>query len=134
MCSGWWWRRRGGRGWVYPWGNRWDAGRANTWEGRVLRPTPVGIYPDGATPEGIHDLAGNVWEWTGSRHRPYPYRADDGREDLEGEGPWVVRGGSWNYFQGFARCAYRFRLIPDIWSYILGFRVVVSLALRGSDF
>jgi formylglycine-generating enzyme required for sulfatase activity len=125
---------RTNRGWVYPWGNRWDAGRANTWEGHVLRPTPVGIYPDGATPEGIHDLAGNVWEWTGSRYRPYPYRADDGREDLEGEGPWVVRGGSWDDDQRLARCACRVGLVPDYWNYSLGFRVVVSLALRGSDF
>jgi len=91
---------RVGRGWIYPWGNRWDVERANTWEGHVLRPTPVGVYPGGTTPEGVHDLSGNVWEWTSSLYRPYPYRPDDGREDPEAEGRRVVRGGSWGSFRG----------------------------------
>ncbi|MDS4042283.1 MAG: SUMF1/EgtB/PvdO family nonheme iron enzyme, partial [Candidatus Competibacter sp.] len=57
----------------YPWGDRWAADRANTAEGQVLRPSPVGVYPAGATAAGVHDLSGNVWEWTSSHYRAYPY-------------------------------------------------------------
>ncbi len=124
-------RGSGGRRW--PWGEEdWDHERANVGESGLLRPTPVGMYPRGATPEGIHDLAGNVWEWTGSLYRPYPYRADDGREDAESEERRVVRGGSWNSDQRYARCASRNRSIPDYWLDRLGFRVVVSLGSPAS--
>ena len=47
----------------YPWGPDWVEGRANTYEGRLSRTTAVGMYPDGATAQGVLDLAGNVWEW-----------------------------------------------------------------------
>lgn len=119
---------RGERGRIYPWGNRWDATRANTWEGHVLRPTPVGVYPDGATPEGAHDLGGNVWEWTRSLYERYPYVGGDGRESPEGDGPRVVRGGSWDHYHMNARSAYRDRRDPGSWHYDIGFRVMVSLA------
>jgi formylglycine-generating enzyme required for sulfatase activity len=119
---------RGTRGWVYPWGNRWDDRRANTWEGHVARPSPVGVYPGGATPEGAHDLSGNVWEWTRSLYQPYPYQAGDGREDPEAEGHRVLRGGSWLSDLRHARCAFRGWLSPVSYSNDVGFRVVVSLA------
>ncbi len=119
---------RGACGRSYPWGNRWDAGRANTWEGHVLRPSPVGVYPDGATPEGIHDLSGNVWEWTRSLYQPYPYRGDDGRNAPEADGRRVVRGGSWDDDQRLARCACRDEAGPDLFHTHLGFRVVLSLS------
>ncbi len=125
------WERaaRLGRGRVYPWGNRWDPGRANTWEGHVLRPNPVGVFGTGASPEGVHDLSGNVWEWTSSLYQPYPYRPGDGRNEPEAEGPRVVRGGSGYSNRGFARCAVRLRLIPDdVFLVRLGFRVVASLS------
>ena len=115
-------------GWTYPWGNRWETGRANTLEGHVLRTTPVGVYSLGATPDGVHDLSGNVWEWATSLYQPYPCRADDGRNDPQAQGPRVVRGGSWIDLQRLARCASRYRLIPGYWNYDVGFRVVVSLA------
>jgi formylglycine-generating enzyme required for sulfatase activity len=115
----------------YPWGSRWGADRANTAEGHVLRTTPVGAYPAGASPKGIHDLSGNVWEWTASLYRPYPYRPDDGREDPQAGGLRVVRGGSWGDPQWDARCACRGWYLPGSFSDVLGFRVVVSLADSG---
>lgn len=54
---------------------------------------PVGAHPAGATPEGVHDLAGNLAEWTSSLYRPYPYDPADGREDPEAPGERVTRGG-----------------------------------------
>jgi formylglycine-generating enzyme required for sulfatase activity len=112
----------------YPWGQRWGADRANTAEGQVLRPSPVGVYPAGATATSIHDLSGNVWEWTRSHYRPYPYDPRDGRNELETDDPFVVRGGSWNGGRLLARGATRNRDHPVNFDSGLGFRVVVSLA------
>jgi formylglycine-generating enzyme required for sulfatase activity len=88
----------------------------------------VGIYPGGATALGVHDLSGNVWEWTLSLYRPYRYQPGDGRNDPEAEGQLVGRGGSWSNEQRDARCAFRDRNLPDSFFNSLGFRVVVSLA------
>ncbi len=114
------------RGWAYPWGN-WQAGHANTWEAHITRPSPVGIYPNGTTREGVNDLSGNVWEWTRSLYQPYPYR-DDGRNDPAAEDARVVRGGSWYGNQRFARCAFRVRYEPGNFNDFLGFRVALSLS------
>ncbi len=122
--------RGGGR--VYPWGDApWDEQRANIDESQIGHETPPGIFPAGATPTGIHDLAGNVWEWTLSLYRPYPYRGDDGRNDPEAEGPRVVRGGSWYDNQRHARCAVRYGGDPVAFDDYVGFRVVVSLLASG---
>lgn len=56
---------------------------------------PVGSRPKGATPEGLLDMAGSLLEWTSSLDRPYPYRADDGREDPTAPGERIVRGGNY---------------------------------------
>jgi formylglycine-generating enzyme required for sulfatase activity len=56
---------------------------------------PVGSRPRGATPEGLQDMAGSLLEWTASLERPYPYRADDGREDPRAPGERIVRGGNY---------------------------------------
>ena len=62
-------------------------------------------YPAGAN--GLYDMAGNVWEWTSSLYKGYPYRTDDGREDPEAAGRRVVRGGSFAVLRPLVRCAYR---------------------------
>jgi formylglycine-generating enzyme required for sulfatase activity len=57
----------------------------------------VGSFPAGASSYGCLDMCGNVWQWCSSRMAPYPYRADDGREDpqfIEGERR-IYRGGGW---------------------------------------
>jgi formylglycine-generating enzyme required for sulfatase activity len=124
------WERaaRLGSGRRFPWGNRWDPDRANTVEGQALRTTPVGVYPHGASPAGVHDLAGNCWEWCASRYLDYPVQPGDGRDDPESAGYRVVRGGSWYRGSRLARAAYRDRNDPVFFSRILGFRVVLSLA------
>ncbi|HEY4691152.1 MAG TPA: formylglycine-generating enzyme family protein, partial [Anaerolineae bacterium] len=113
----------------YPWGNDdWDPERATISGSGIQHATPVGMYPRGATPSGLHDLSGNVWEWTRTVFKRYPYEPKDGRSDVAAEGSRVVRGGAWNYNQWRARCAYRDRNEPDHFDVNFGFRVVVSLA------
>ena len=70
------------------------------------------MYPGGATPEGVLDLTGNVWEWCRSLFRGYPYAPEDGRNTLDTDGVRVLRGGSWGDVQWGARCASRLRIRP----------------------
>ena len=107
---------RGGDGRIWPWGNQWDAERCNSWEGGKRDTTSVGAYPQGASPYGLLDMAGNVWEWTcslwGKGLEPsfkYPYDPADGREDLNAPDSVlrVLRGGSWLVYLVVARCASR---------------------------
>jgi formylglycine-generating enzyme required for sulfatase activity len=73
---------------------------------------------------GLHDLHGNVWEWTLSAHRPYPYRDDDGRNALDTPHQRVVRGGSWRDRPHRATSAYRLAYEPWQRVFNVGFRVV----------
>ena len=121
---------------AYPWGDEWDETRCNTRELGLDGTTPVGIFPDGASPYGCLDMAGNVWEWTRSLwgsgrsdlEFKYPYDPRDGRENLEAgdDVHRVLRGGSFFSNRYNARCAYRFRYYPGSVWYDRGFRVVVS--------
>ena len=87
---------RGVDGRLYPWGKQPPTKELCNFGGNVGDTTPVGQYPAGASPCGALDMAGNVWEWTRSLHRPYPYQPEDGRNSPDGEGLRVVRGGSWD--------------------------------------
>ncbi|MDH7473003.1 MAG: SUMF1/EgtB/PvdO family nonheme iron enzyme [Anaerolineae bacterium] len=91
----------------WPWGDTFDPARANTAESGLEQTSPVGLFPGGETWCGAQDMIGNVWEWCHSLYRPYPYRADDGREDPYATGTRVQRGGSWYDSEGDARCACR---------------------------
>ncbi|HEX9922614.1 MAG TPA: SUMF1/EgtB/PvdO family nonheme iron enzyme [Anaerolineae bacterium] len=112
----------------YPWGNDWDETKCNTNELGLGETTPVGIFPDGASPYGGLDMAGNVWEWTTSQFKEYPYDPADGRENLEAgdKALRVWRGGSFSRYRSRARCAARYWDLPDLWYFSGGFRVVVS--------
>jgi len=83
----------------YPWGDEEPtAARANLGQ-RQWGPAPVGAYQAGATPGGIHQMLGDVWEWTSSDFQPYPgYMAFPYAEYSEvfyGPKVKVLRGGSW---------------------------------------
>lgn len=84
----------------------------------------MGAYsPQGDSPYGVVDMAGNVWEWTNSLYKPYPYNADDGREEMEAVGGRVQRGGSFDmvYPLTLAQCGLRVTSAGDR-SYDVGFR------------
>ena len=86
---------------------------------------PVGAYKP--NPWGLYDMHGNVAEWTRTLDRPYPYREDDGRNDLSAEGRRVVRGGSWYDRPPRARSAFRLGYWPYQAVYNVGFRVICEV-------
>jgi formylglycine-generating enzyme required for sulfatase activity len=106
----------------YPWGNEFDATRANTDEGeRVGRTSPVGMYPDGANQAlELYDLSGNVWEWCRNKFEEPEDRTVDA-----GGARRVLRGGSWSLGQNGARSACRLDAPPAVRSGSGGFRLVV---------
>jgi len=113
----------------YPWGNEFDQTKCNTYESGIGATTPVGEYsPQGDSPYGCADMAGNVWEWTSSFRQNYPYRPDDGREDMSSEDFRVLRGGSFHDNEGRARAAYRLTDAPYYRFDHFGLRVGVGVA------
>ncbi len=124
---------RGQDGHIFPWGNKPDPNRANYWDTGIGSTSAVGCFPGGASPYGVLDLSGNVWEWTRSVYKGYPYDPEDGREDLEAGDVRVLRGGAFGYNEYGVRCARRERYDPNNRTDHVGFRVVVSLALSSSD-
>ena len=106
----------------YPWGDEWDSARANTADGRGAWMTaPVGCYPEGVSPYGMHDSIGNVWEWTASEYTSYP-----GAAQFHEAGRYTLRGSSCASNPTHTRCTYRSRLPANYWRYHLGFRLVLG--------
>jgi formylglycine-generating enzyme required for sulfatase activity len=104
---------------TYPWGEKFDPHKLNS-DYRVGDTTPVGSYPDGASPYGACDMAGNVWEWVADWYEAYP--DSDYRSPFFGHKYKVVRGGSWNHPGDDARCARRDIAHPDRRLRVVGFR------------
>ncbi len=104
------WERaaRGTDGRQYPWGDEYDKERCNTRESEVRQTSRVTRYPNGISPMGCYDMAGNVWEWTRSLY--------------EESDRYVLRGGSWYNYQKFAACAMRNSYLPNFRYYTVGFR------------
>jgi formylglycine-generating enzyme required for sulfatase activity len=95
----------------FPSGDKSDRKKCNILESGIRDTTSVGKYsPEGDSPYGVADMAGNVWEWTSTVYLPYPYRPDDGREDLEDGRSRVLRGGSFLDLVRSGRCSYRISL------------------------
>jgi formylglycine-generating enzyme required for sulfatase activity len=100
---------RGAEGRIFPWGGQEpDEYRAN-FDSKVGEPTPVGMFPDGDTPEGAVDMAGNMWEWT--------------RSDIDKKYK-CVRGASFVDVANYLRAANRVRYEPDYRFVVIGFRCV----------
>jgi formylglycine-generating enzyme required for sulfatase activity len=107
---------------IYPWGDSWrlsigeilgDETRCNVSESDIGTTTPAGIYPDGASPYGIMDMAGNVWEWC------LDWATTEQRYKIR-------RGGAYRYTHEQARCAAYDKAYPSLaWPYV-GFRIVLG--------
>jgi formylglycine-generating enzyme required for sulfatase activity len=122
----------GADGRAYSCGNEPDPNRANYNETGVNTTSAVGCFPYGASPYGVEELSGNVWEWTRSLVGDYPYPAKRAarakREDLQAsaEEPRVLRGGTFWDDRQSVRCAVRSRPgVRDVYN-IVGFRVALA--------
>jgi formylglycine-generating enzyme len=105
---------------IYPWGNEPPDKKRCNFDMQIGDTTPVGHFPLGAN--GLYDMAGNVWEWTNTLYKAYPYEPDD-RENPEVAGERVLRGGSFYQRAAFVRCAFRNKHTPNATVSDFGFRV-----------
>jgi formylglycine-generating enzyme required for sulfatase activity len=117
------WERaaRGTDGRIYPYGNEFDASKANTYQTGIYQTSAVGIFPHGASPDGVMDMSGNVWEWclkTVENNQTALAVPTPGTDNAP------LRGGSWNNLQGVARAVYRLDFHPFVRDNDRGFRVV----------
>jgi iron(II)-dependent oxidoreductase len=111
---------------IYPWGDQPDPSRANYAETGIGSTSAVGQFPTGASPYGCVDMAGDVWEWTHSVFRPYPYVAGDGRENEASPDLRVIRGGAFYSSARYIRCTTRDVALPTSAYFFIGFRVVLA--------
>ena len=116
---------------MYPWGNTWVATNANVGGGNAdsftYNTSPVGHYPNGISPAGCYDMAGNVWEWCEDDwHDSYNTagRPDNGSAWIDSPrgSSRILRGGSWYLNYTYAQCAYRRSNDPANRNDRLGFR------------
>ena len=113
---------------TYPWGEGLDCGHAN-FADCVGDTTPVGSYILGTSPYGVHDMAGNVWEWAKDRYKIDYYSESP---DVNPQGPEsgrnrVIRGGAWGGYSLEPRCVYRYLKDPASANAGMGFRCARSL-------
>jgi sulfatase modifying factor 1 len=116
------WERaaRGTDGRIYPWGDQFDGARCNYREAGIKATSPVGSYPEGASPDGVMDMAGNVWEWTADWYDAY--RGSRYEFARFGEEFKVLRGGSWFDGSDVVRCSARNSADPNFSFSTIGFR------------
>jgi formylglycine-generating enzyme required for sulfatase activity len=115
---------RGTDGRTYPWGEGLACDKANYKDCNVGHPVDVGSYPDGASPFGALDMAGNIFEWVADWYSESYY---SGSPPSNPQGPdsgqyRVIRGGSWLNVPQDVRAANLGRLTPDKRYGNLGFR------------
>ncbi len=119
---------RGTDGRTYPWGNQPPTCELANFRGCGMVARTPGSYPEGVSPYGAHDMAGNVIEWTST-----PYTSDYLRKIPDKDPPdpkrhgWrVIRGGSWGSYGVQLRAAMRRAWKPDFAGHTIGFRCVSS--------
>lgn len=121
---------------AYPWGGSFDPNHAASNASSVDTTSCVGCFPNGASPYGVEDMSGNVWEWLlnvwgtdwEKAEFGYPYNPEDGRECIEAsdEVLRMVRGGSYLDDAKHLMCSYRTRNGPDVRHLNHGFRVCIA--------
>ncbi|WP_319497209.1 formylglycine-generating enzyme family protein [uncultured Cohaesibacter sp.] len=126
---------RGPQGLLYPWGDEWAAEHSNSEEAGYNDICTVGLFPEGASPIGCQDMAGQAWEWCTTLWGPdmskpdyaFPW-TDDGREALDAAGTIrrVLRGGCFSSPAWKANGVYRGSLEPAGFWRGNGFRIVIA--------
>jgi eukaryotic-like serine/threonine-protein kinase len=113
----------------YPWGDVIDPTFANygdnvpdNYDGVFGKTTAVGTYPTGQSPYGIHDMAGNVWEWTADWYDIYPGGDPGVNVNAGRETDRVLRGGAWGDGPELLRTTFRGGNTPDTTVNYIGFR------------
>jgi formylglycine-generating enzyme required for sulfatase activity len=106
---------------TYPWGSEFDSHRANALENGYSGTSPVGSFPTGASPFGVLDMAGNVWEWVDDRYH-VPHTHGDVSQSATQPERRVLRGGAWICHPRYLRCAKREHQLQDYRSKFAGFR------------
>lgn len=112
---------------VYPWGSEWDGSRAWCIDNSGRRAHAVGSRPAGVSPFGCLDMSGSVLQWCSSQMLPYPYDANDGREDARGRHR-TLRSGSWRDTIPCCRITYRLGTDAEFNLYSAGFRMAASVS------
>ena len=125
---------RGGDGRVFPWGNEWDAVRCNNSVGtdwQKNHTSSVGSFATGASPYGVQDMAGNVWQWCADWYDDH-YSQNVPARNPTGPATGTMRvlhGGNWFCSSpGIFRVAFRIRYFPTHWNFNLGFRCACPVA------
>jgi len=109
----------------YVWGNNEPDKETMNYDGSGIgHPAPVGIFPESCSPEGVIDMAGNVWEWCEDWYGDYPSGRVTDPVGPEGGSERVFRGGCWDYDARLCRSGYRYLNSPGTRGYSLGFRLV----------
>ena len=118
---------RGTDGRLYPWGNTPPNDQLENFDDHVMDVVRVGSYPDGASPYGALDMAGNVWEWTADWYGKdyYSQSASANPTGPETGTKRVLRGGSWIFDAPGSRTSYRYSKDPTYSNYDAGFRCVL---------
>ncbi len=117
---------RGKQNRVYPWGNSEPTPMRANYGDFLNMPSIVAMHDEGATPDGVYDMAGNVYEWTLDAFVPY---SGAKRKEMQGHHTprRAVRGGSWHSPPTELRCAFRKGLFPESQLTTVGFRCIVPV-------
>jgi formylglycine-generating enzyme required for sulfatase activity len=109
----------------YPWGSGEPGKELANFNRNIGKTIPVGSYPVGASPYGLLDMAGNVWDWCSDWYEADYYKNSPPKNPIgPGSGSdRVMRGGSWGSYARSLRCANRYGLGPSDRDVSLGFRL-----------
>lgn len=114
---------QGNSDWSYPWGNKFDKKKCNSEEARIKTATPVTRFARGASPYGVMDMSGNVWEWSLT-----DFATGANEMNYDNDNYRVLRGGSWLNNKDGVRVISRDGDHPGSRNVMLGFRVCIAVS------
>ncbi len=124
----WEYAARGPESRIYPWGNQWIDGYANTLESGLKDIIPIGCFLEGVSHFGLFDCSGQIWEWTSTQDNKLWKKAwPEGMRSSNDTEAYIVRGGAWDDISVFARCSSRGPNAASFYEHYIGFRIVEEL-------